>query len=244
MDECEFDRQLREQLAGPTDPASFSADRSERVLAELRPRLVRARRLRRAQIAATVVAPAALVIGGLAALTGLVSSDGGQATIAGQPDAATTTAVDDAEERVTVEVTGTTEASAPPADPTSSSSTTPPSSTTPTPSSQQPTDQPTSTPSTSTATTGTPTTSSPDSSTSTSTSVPGSELVESSCGSIVVVVVQSSVELIETLPDDGYDVDVKSSGPEVEVSFEGQGHCELKAEYERGRLVTSVDDNP
>jgi len=58
------------------------------------------------------------------------------------------------------------------------------------------------------------------------------------------VVVQSSVELLDTLPNDGYDVDVKSSGPEVEVSFEGRGQCELKAEYERGRLETSVDNEP
>ena len=74
------------------------------------------------------------------------------------------------------------------------------------------------------------------------TSIPGSVEVESSCGSIVVVAADGAVELVETRPDPGYGVDVKSSGPEVEVSLEGRrGHCELKAEYERGRLVTSEE---
>lgn len=266
--EAHIDQLLRDQLERSWDrdrigePATPGGP--EQVLVELQPRFTRAKRVRRVQLVGLAAGPLAVVAAALVMLPGLASSNDGQATVAGQPDATTVSEQDD-EQRATIEVTGTTElgqsgstsstpgtdqqpedggpttgpvsddrpaAEEDPGPATSSPETTVGSSTPSTPSTATPSDSPTS------VSTTTPTVST--NSLVTSTSVPGSVLVDSDCGAIVVVVVGSSVELVDTFPLPGYGVDVKSAGPEVEVSFEGRsGHCELSAEYERDRLVTS-----
>lgn len=248
--DLDFDRRLRDHLAADR-PSAPPGQGPERVLAELRPRIVRAGRIRRAQVAATIVAPVVLILGGLLAIPRLASLSDRQATVAGEP-AETTMVDDEVENRTTVRVTGTTEPDRSSTDEDGGAGT----------GGQDPADPGTDDPDGSdgsdatdpstTADPGVTSTTEPGSTTSMqqttetsagTTSIPGSTLVESPCGSIVVLVVDSSVQLIESLPEQGYDVDVKSDGPEVEVSLEGgAGHCELKAKFERGQLVTSSED--
>lgn len=245
--DAHLDQVLRAQLERSWDrdrtgdPAALG--RPEQVLAQLQPRFTRAKRVRRAQLVGLAAGPLALVAAALVMLPGLAPSNDGQATVAGQPDDIVVDEQDDEQDdapRATIEVTGTTE----PGNPGSGSSP---------PETGQQLDERGSTtlftssnPGSSDRPTSAPTTAPSDSTDSvvTSTSVPGSVLVDSDCGAIVVAVIDSSVELVDTLPLPGYDVDVKSAAPEVEVSFEGRsGHCELNAEYERGALVTSNEDD-
>ncbi len=71
---------------------------------------------------------------------------------------------------------------------------------------------------------------------------PGEVLIESVCGDIVVAVDGDDVDLVRTLPEPGFDTDVKSDGPEdVEVGYHlRDDECEIKAHVESGELVTEV----
>ena len=95
----------------------------------------------------------------------------------------------------------------------------------------------------STAPTSTSSTS-PDPSTSTTTLVAstGVETINTVCGSIRVSWTGDTVALDQVSAADGFDHDVKSSGPEdVEVKFDGEsGRCEVKAKIVAGALSPSV----
>ena len=67
-------------------------------------------------------------------------------------------------------------------------------------------------------------------------------VIDSVCGSITVQVIEDGLELTDVNPKGSADPDVKNAGPEeVEVSFEGGEHCELKARLHNAQIVASGD---
>lgn len=223
-----IDERLRSALAGTVNRESENATR---VLAQLKPAVVRARRIDHAKQALLGVGAAAVLVGGIG-LVGSLLDNGteGSSTIAGVPDVEVPVE-DDPAPRI---VTGTTDASSvtvASADQAGRSTVA---------------DTPIPTLPESSATTASTSTSptSTSSTTATSTSLPpGQTLIQSGCGSIVVSVDGEDVSVVEIHPAEGYSIDEKSSGPEsIEVSFEGGGeHCELKAEVRNGELKTEVE---
>ena len=103
------------------------------------------------------------------------------------------------------------------------------------PTGTQPTPPPT-TPTTSTppTTTTAPTTTEPTS---------GEQVIGSDCGSITVAYDATTVTLLDTQPNPGFAVDVKSDGTdEVEVGFaDADLECEIHARMASGRLVVRVN---
>ena len=65
------------------------------------------------------------------------------------------------------------------------------------------------------------------------------------CGFVTIDITNTEITLISVDPFEGFERDVKNSGPEtVEVSFESsRDHCELKAEIRDGELWTDIDDD-
>ena len=249
----EFDRLVREQLSGP----SWPDDAAEQVLAALQPRLARARLVRRVQLATAATVPLLIIVAGLAVLVDQSSHADRGVTVAGQPDDASGAVADrPAETGPALAVTGTTVGDGRPpttageAERASGGGATavepgdgpdePGASVPPTASSTNP--PPPASPSTTapTAPSRPPTTDSPSTQGSgpTSSSVPGSAEITSTCGSIIVRAIGASVELLDTVPDPGYRVEVGNDGPEVEVSFERRDdECEIHAKVEDGGLV-------
>lgn len=223
--------QMRDAFPQENEPST--------ILDELRPRMVRARRQRRAlQTTAGIATLGAVLIGVLLVLP-TIGGAPSELEVAGPDGSSTIVQPDDAkaaESPATTSLPGSTieDSSQDGTDVAPSTPSQAPTTTQATTSSQATmTTQVTTT--TQATTTSAPTTSSP----------PPPGLVVTPCGSLVAEIVGSGIGLVSTDPNPGFDVDVKSPGPtQIEVSFEDEAdsHCEVIVENRDGQIWSDVDE--
>ena len=219
-----LDDEIRSRLRADRGTAG-SAPPASTVFAQLQPRLRRARRMRRTR--RVVVGATGAVLIGATGVALQFGDDLRSKTIRTYGESGRIAGVDDPLSEATSPQSGSSQSGTPPAtieDPTTSTSTSVSAS----------------------PGVGVPAATTPGHPTSTQPPTPAAvpNRIDSACGSIVVEFVNDRVSLVEVLANPGFEVDVKSDGPQnVEVGMHrGDVECELRTRVIDGRLVTAVRD--